>query len=145
MIYVGYQGIGKSTICQNIDKCVDLESSNFYVDGERNENWHKIYVSIAEHLSNQGKIVFVSSHKAVREEMAKLGIPFKVIYPSLELKGEWIKKLSDRYHLDMTEKNYKALKFAVVNYDESISDLSNEENKIVIDDINYELEKLIEL
>ena len=29
MIIVGYQGIGKSTLCQHRENCIDLESSCF--------------------------------------------------------------------------------------------------------------------
>ena len=62
MIYVGYQGIGKSSIAGK-NKCIDLESGNFWVDGKRDENWYIIYCNIAQHLSEQGYNVFLSSHK----------------------------------------------------------------------------------
>ena len=85
MIYVGYQGIGKSSISGK-NNCIDLESGNFWVDGKRIDDWYKIYVNIAEHLSNQGYKVFMSSHKVVREELNKRKIEFKVIMPSIFLK-----------------------------------------------------------
>ena len=38
MIIVGYQWIGKSTLANNETGVIDLESSNFFVDGKRDEN-----------------------------------------------------------------------------------------------------------
>ena len=41
MIYVGYQGIGKSSIAGK-HNCIDLESGNFWDNGVRADNWYKI-------------------------------------------------------------------------------------------------------
>ena len=55
MIAIGYQGIGKSTLCnKGSGRYIDLESGNFWVDGKRDDNWASIYANIAEHLSKQG-------------------------------------------------------------------------------------------
>ena len=70
MIIIGYQGIGKSTLANCNLNYVDLESSNFYIDGKRADDWYKPYCKIAEHLSQQGYYVFVSSHKVVRDELS---------------------------------------------------------------------------
>ena len=51
MIIIGYQGIGKSTLAGKDNKFIDLESGNFWVNGERVENWYIPYCQIAEHLS----------------------------------------------------------------------------------------------
>ena len=69
MIIIGYQGIGKSTLAKNSLKYIDLESGNFWINGERDEQWYKPYCNIANHLSAQGYTVFTSSHKEVREEL----------------------------------------------------------------------------
>lgn len=40
MIILGYPGIGKSTICRDNQKYIDLESSNFYDEyGNRPDKW----------------------------------------------------------------------------------------------------------
>lgn len=143
MIYVGYQGIGKSTLCNNVANCVDLESGNFFVDGKRCDDWYKIYANIASHLSGQGKDVFVSSHKVLREYMAKEGIAFVVIYPSIELKDEWIEKLKQRYELTKKEKDLKALLNAQEKYEENIDDLSKEKSRIIITSMDYSLSRAI--
>lgn len=53
MIFIGYQGIGKSTLA-GYNRYIDLESGNFWINGKRDENWYIPYCNIAEHLSEQG-------------------------------------------------------------------------------------------
>lgn len=142
MIYVGYQGIGKSTLSKK-GGFIDLESNNFFIEGVRREDWYKEYCRIAQSLSSQGQNVFLSSHKEVREELKKQGVEFFVIYPSLSLKDEWIGKLKNRYETTGSNKDYKAYKNAENMFEENIKDLTKEEKKIEIKDMNYELEKLI--
>lgn len=144
MIIVGYQGIGKSTCTETHSNVIDLESSNFFVDGKRDENWYKIYINIAEHLSNQGNVVFISSHKIVREELNKRNINFYVICPSLNLKDKWIAKLKERYDRESSDKNYKAWKNAENYYEDNIKDLLSEKQTITIDYMHYGLWELIE-
>lgn len=142
MIYVGYQGIGKSSISGK-NNCIDLESGNFWVDGKRIDDWYKIYVNIAEHLSNQGYNVFMSSHKVVRDELNNRGIEFKAICPSLTLKEQWINRLQERFDRTKSTKDFKALKNAEEMYEENIKDLTSERNTIIITNIDYDLNDLI--
>lgn len=142
MIYVGYQGIGKSSISGK-NNCIDLESGNFWVDDKRVDEWYKIYVNIAEHLSNQGYKVFMSSHKVIREELTNRGIEFIAICPSLKLKEQWINRLQERFDMTKSTKDFKALKNAEEMYEENIKDLASERNTIIIADINYDLNDLI--
>ena len=143
MIYVGYQGIGKSTLCNNVLNCIDLESGNFFVDGKRCDDWYKVYANIANHLSLQGKNVFVSSHKVLREHLVKESIPFVVIYPSIELKDKWVEKLKQRYELTKKDKDLRALLNAQEKYDENIDDLSQEKSRIIITSMDYSLYQAI--
>lgn len=140
MIIVGYQGIGKSTMAKNVDNCIDLESSNFFVDGKRDEDWYKVYVNIAKHLSDQDNIVFMSSHKIVREYLNEQNIDFTVVCPSLELKEKWLKKLKYRYNVTGKNKDYKAWQNAEVGYDEQIKDLMQERDVVSLNDMEYNLE-----
>lgn len=142
MIYVGYQGIGKSSISGK-NNCVDLESGNFWVEGTRVEDWYKIYCNIAEHLSNQGYKVFMSSHKVIREELNKRNIEFTVICPSLKLKEQWIKRLQKRFDRTRSTKDFKALKNAEEMYEENIKDLTSERKAIIIKVIDYDLMEMI--
>lgn len=145
MIIIGYQGIGKSTLAKDSWEYIDLESGNFWINGERDEQWYKPYCNIANHLSAQGYTVFTSSHKEVREELKNSSEVVKIAFPSLELKTDWLIRLTNRYNESMLEKDYKALINASLSYEDNINDLMNEPfDKIVINNIDYNLRELIE-
>lgn len=142
MIFVGYQGIGKSSISGNGN--IDLESGNFWINLTRHCDWYKVYCNIAKSLSEQGYNVFLSSHKIVRDELKKKKIKFITIFPSLELKEKWIERLQKRYDKTNLMKDYKALHNAIDCYEENIKDLSLEKTTIEIKYIDYDLNEIIE-
>lgn len=140
MIVIGYQGIGKSTISKLDDKIIDLESGNFWIDGERADNWYKIYCNIAIHLSQQGNIVMTSSHKEVRDTLKSTDEFVAVCVPSLELKDAWIQKLQKRYEESGLEKDFKALKNAEACYEENIKDIVDSKYPVIyLYDMEYNL------
>ena len=144
MIISGYQGIGKSSLAGKY-KCIDLESGNFWVDGKRADDWYKPYCQIANHLSEQGYTVFVSSHEPVRRELEKSKEPVYVIFPAIDLKDEWIKKLEDRYNNTKLDKDYRALMNAKDRYKENITELMQGNLKFYeITRINYNLDDIID-
>lgn len=141
MIVIGYQGIGKSTTADRDMSFIDLESGNFWVDGKRAEDWYKPYCKIAEHLSQQGFIVFTSSHEVVREQLKNSTEMVVVVYPAPELKDKWIERLEKRYQKSGLEKDYKALMNARDKYTENIHELENCDipYKIALRSMNYKL------
>ena len=144
MIISGYQGIGKSTLAGK-NNCIDLESGNFWVDGKRADDWYKPYCQIANHLSEQGYTVFVSSHEVVRKELEKSKEPVYVIFPAIDLKDKWIKKLEDRYNNTKLDKDYRALMNAKDRYKENITELMRGNLKFYeITRINYHLDDIID-
>ena len=149
MIIIGYQGIGKSTLASKSKQYIDLESSSFwYTDEDGNSsrwpNWYDIYCNIAEHLSQQGYDVFVSSHAPIRKRLQKSNEYVVAICPSIELESEWIDKLHTRYINSCLEKDYKAWKNAVDRYAENIEEILIDCKTIIIHDMDYDLEKLID-
>lgn len=140
MIFIGYQGIGKSTLAGPGDRFIDLESGNFWVDGKRPEYWYKYYCNIAEHLSQQGFDVFVSSHEVVRKQLKGSEERICIICPDLSLKDQWIEKLKTRYENTKLDKDYKAYMNAVDRYEENIKELLREDfDHLVLADIGYRL------
>lgn len=123
MIIIGYQGIGKSTLSNKEQGFIDLESGCFWNNGERIDDWFIYYCQVAEHLSAQGYIVFVSSHKSVRDYLKLSNERVICIYPSILLADEWKKKLHNRYRESGKTKDYKAWMNAENMYHENISDL----------------------
>lgn len=145
MIVIGYQGIGKSSLAGRNNRFIDLESSNFWVDGCRHEDWYKPYCQIAEHLSQQGYIVFTSSHEVVRNQLKNSSETVAIVYPSIELKDKWIDKLERRYAESELRKDYKALTNAKDRYEENIKELSEYAYKyqvygLALTKIDYDLE-----
>lgn len=143
MIVVGYQGIGKSTIAGKDYRFIDLESGNFWVDGKRADDWYKPYCKIAEHLSQQGYIVFTSSHEVVRQYLIENSTETIVlVYPSIELKDKWLDKLERRYAESGLDKDYKALTNAKDRYEENIRELQESciEYKLELQQMDYDLE-----
>ena len=145
MIIIGYQGIGKSTLANQNNKYIDLESGNFWYNGIRPENWHIYYCNIAEHLSKQGYNVFVSSHEVVRKYLKNSSETVICVYPSLFLADRWKEKLQQRYNNTGLEKDYKAWKNAEDNYLVNISELMMcGIPYIEINSMDYNLKELIE-
>ena len=146
MIIVGYQGIGKSTLAGRDYKYIDWESENFGINGERADDWYKPYCKIAEHLSAQGYIVFISSHKVVRQYLVENSRELVIlVYPSTLLKSAWIDKLERRYAKSGLEKDYKALMNTKYSYIESIRELQESciEHKSEIVELSYDLESIL--
>lgn len=119
MIIVGYPCTGKSTYANSHGySVIDLESGNFIKDG----SWVESYCNVAIDLSKHGYDVFVSSHDVVRKQLLKSGYKFIfAIYPSLEIKDEWIEQLHSRYLNTKLEKDYRAWQRALHHYDEDVA------------------------
>ena len=150
LIVIGYQGIGKTSLASDIsNKVIDFESSLFkQPNGLRRDDWYVTYCKQAISIANQGFVVCTSSHKSVRQEFEKTKpdtVDILSVYPSLELKDLWIKRLRQRHLVDMSEKNTAALIDAMTNYEKSIEDMENDIlfYKIVLESTNYRLFNLI--
>lgn len=144
-IVFGYPGIGKSTLAKNSKDFIDLESSVFKIDGERDPDWFKVYVNMAIHIANQGRIVFMSTHPWTRDyiaEMKDLDIPVLIVYPDISLKDFWDYKVSIRYTLDPTKKNLTALNKVKSDYEKDIKGLEADTRfpHLVLKDQKYKLD-----
>lgn len=146
MIIIGYQGIGKSCLSRSASNVIDLESGCFWNGDYRPDDWYVYYCHVAIDLSNQGNIVFTSSHQVVRDYLASLpkNELIAVCYPSLELKEFWIEKLQDRYERTKLLKDEKAWARASLCYEADITELmASPFDKIEIDSMFYDLHQLI--
>lgn len=144
MIISGYQGIGKSTLSGK-NNCIDLESGNFWNNGERPDNWYIYYCNIANHLSAQGYTVFVASHQAVRERLAKYSKEnCIVIIPDITLKKEWVNKLYQRWQNTHLEKDFKAYANAKDCFEKNIKEIESGALPVFkIDSMDYKLEDIV--
>lgn len=159
MIITGYQGIGKSALASKNDKIIDLESSSFWKYDEetrqkvRYDDWYVYYCQVAQHLSAQGYTVFVSCHQEVRDWLSKHNEEkFCAIFPSKDIKEDWLHRLEERYNNSKSEKDLRAWEHAKNSFDNDINRLWYEcqynveyySNVAIIDDINYDLQSLVD-
>lgn len=147
MIIIGYQGIGKSSCAKTNDKYIDLESSSFWVNGERDPNWYIVYAQVAEHLSQQGYIVFTSSHQVLRDYLRNSEEVVVEIYPSHSIKEDWINKLKYRYIDTPTKKNKRALDGAMGYYHDNINSFEKDTGHnlyMELRAVNYDLTYVID-
>ena len=148
MIVIGYQGIGKSTLAKKNYRYIDFESDSLrHEDGTREYNWYKSYCMMAEWLSKQGYIVFVSSHEKVRDYLNKhCKEPFCAIVPSLSLKDSWLKKLHNRYNNTKDMKDAKAYYRAIHWFTEDVTTIKNDiQITKEITTTNYDLARIVGL
>ena len=147
MIIIGYPGVGKTSLAGRYNQYIDLESSNWNSpDNTKPDMWWWSYGKVAEDLSRQGYRVFVSCHPSVQKYFEESNEYVMVLYPSLELKEEWIKRVADRYDRDCSMKNLAALNNVELYYDNQIRllDDSQFKNKLVLKDMNYTLDNEID-
>lgn len=149
VIIVGYQGIGKSSLAKYDRLFIDLESSSFFLGDTRPDYWYMIYVNIAIHLASQGRVVFVSSHKEVRDYLLKVSSTTPEIHilcctPSVYIKKEWIDRLWLRYEQSKSNKDWKAWQNALLSYEANIQEIQNSGIPYIeITSMNYSLKALI--
>lgn len=166
MIIVGYKGIGKSTLAKADSNVIDLDSTcfDFYnKDGVygKPEIWVPFYCQMAEHLSEQGHVVFVSSQPEVREYLGlHCNEPVYAIFPDRSLKDEWIDKMFQEHRESYPYNEQKAYEEEVSSFDRNIRDMEWEghpacryfkdyevikDNYEVIKDMNYSLAKMVDV
>lgn len=150
MIIFGYPGIGKTTLADgtfSYDKPIDLESSLFSTSTD--PYWYKLYAKVAEDLSRQGHLVFVSTHPHVLNMLDESTEKRIIIFPSKDLKDEWIRKLDKRRNETGKFKDKRAYLHVKEHYDEDIDGLMKTSNRnefkaYVIDSIDYDLVDILE-
>ena len=150
-IYICYQGVGKSSTVNECDFFIDLESSHFKDEnGHRTDDLYVYYVNIAFDLASQGYSVFVSSHEVVRRQISYMkekyypNIKVAIVYPTVDIKDEWIERLEKRYEENPTEKNKVAYLNAKDRFDENIAEMEKDAYEfgfaiVKINKINYSL------
>lgn len=145
MIVIGYQGIGKTTLAERESGFIDLESSNFWHNSKRPDDWYIYYCKIAISLSKLGYIVFVSSHIEVRNYLDENadGQLVVAVFPSLDIEEEWVEMLERRYKNDKSDKNYRAWLGAKANFKDNIWSMMSFKFTCKIKNMNYSLAHLV--
>lgn len=115
LLCAAFPGTGKSYYCNceettqyAPDKwCCDSDSSKF-----DKSNFPQNYIEdIKKRIADGYARIFISSHKAVRDALVENGLEFILIYPSGELKEEYINRYKERGNSDqfiaLLDKNWE--------------------------------------
>lgn len=109
-VYSAFPGCGKTTYFNTTNRNVlDSDSSKF-----DKKHFPDNYIDHIERNVLDPKIdkILVSSHKDVRDALVARGIPFVLVYPSRELKDEYIQRYKDRGNndafIELLDKNWDA-------------------------------------
>lgn len=120
---------GKSTATESLKdfySFADSDSSLFSWEdkekGLRNPDFPKNYIEHIKSLMGEKDVVFVSTHKEVREALEKEDIPYVLVYPenSPENKLLWTNRMKHRGN------DEKFISFIVDNWDAMIDDMAIE-------------------
>jgi hypothetical protein len=143
MIICGYPCIGKSSISNPENQCIDLDSSKYTLpDESKEDNWVQKYCDLAKELSDQGYKVFVSTHDDVRKYLGENYPDIScIIYPVKNLKDHWIERAKNRFEESKDPADERAYQNILNNFDEQIDELDNDKylQRMPITDINYNL------
>lgn len=125
------------------EKILDIDSSLFsWIYDEngnktnvRNPEFPQNYIEhIKEHMDTED-IIFVSSHKVVRDALKSEGIPYYLVYPRKDMKYKWMYRFEERGN------DEAFIKFQDEHWDEFIDDMESETYpiKIVLEPyVNYD-------
>ena len=99
-VIVGFPATGKSyykNLNQNL-RISDSDSSQFswIKKGERNPQFPNNYIQHIKQIMPDFSLIFVSSHELVRKGLVQEKIPFLLVYPKIELKTEYIRRIRER-------------------------------------------------
>ena len=123
-IVLGFPGIGKSYAKEELSKkgyvVTDLDSSDYSHIYDENNNqisnpeFPDNYIQRIKELYNDKKtdVIFISTHKQVRDMLNDTNLPFTIIYPSKRLLNEYVGRFyrrgSDKEFIDKIIDNFKS-------------------------------------
>lgn len=139
MVIAAFPGTGKSFCVKNendkFNGILDSDSSNFsWVKDsngnnttERNPDFPNNYIKHIKENIGKVEVIFVSSHKEVREALEREGIEYILVYPNVFQKDDYIKRYKNRGSSD------KFVRLLEANWDEWINECRTEEYPVRIE------------
>lgn len=101
-VVAGFPGVGKTFYTKASESCElkvhDSDSSKFsWLKLEvRNPDFPQNYIDYIKEIIDEYDIVFVSTHKEVLDCLTENNIEFKLVYPQLFLKSEYLTRFTKR-------------------------------------------------
>ena len=135
IIISAYPGCGKTYttnwVKENRPKLAVLDSDSSYFSwiwengvktDKRNPEFPNNYIQHIKDNMNTADIIFVSSHKVVRDALKATGIRFMLVYLDKSMKAEFIQRYKNRGSSE------EFIKFQEDNWDNFIDEWDNEDN-----------------
>ena len=93
IVICGFPGVGKTTLFKGGLNCTDTDHSVFDVElfPKNFIDYIKALIANAEH-----DFIFVSTHASVRRALREAEIPFKLVYPRIDCKEEYLQRYRNR-------------------------------------------------
>jgi len=129
LLVSGFPGIGKSYYCNKTNlKVLDSDSSKF-----SKSCFPGNYIKHIKDNLGKVDIIFISTHKQVRDALVKNNLEFTLVYPDISLKEEYKQRYKKR------GSNNSFLMTLDLFWDEWIKQLENQKNcnKIVLQSNEY--------
>ncbi len=132
-IISAFPACGKTYTFENSQECfngiLDSDSSEFsWIKDksgnntkERNPEFPNNYIKHIKDNMDKAEIIFVSSHKEVRDALKANNLEYTLIYPDIDQKSEWMWRFKNRGDDD------SFINFISNNWDDFITDMDNEE------------------
>ena len=136
IVISAFPACGKSYTFNNFNgkpfTMLDSDSSKYswiYEDGvktdKRNPNFIEDYMTHIKENIGKVDVIFVSSHKEVRKALRDNNIKYFIIYPSLEMKDEMLRRMKERGN------DEKFIQFQSEHFKEFVGDIINENRELV--------------
>ena len=135
IVISAFPACGKSYTFNNFNgkpfTMLDSDSSKYswiYENGEktdkRNPNFIEDYITHIKENIGKVDVIFVSSHKEVRKALRDNNIKYFIVYPSLEMKDEMLRRMKERGN------DEKFIQFQSEHFEEFVTDIMNENIKL---------------
>lgn len=139
MIICAYHGVDKKAISRKFDKVIYLPVRALKQDISTSESAPIACARIAKALHDQGKIVIVDHDQTIRKNFRLWKVPYVIALPSASLEMDWIDMLIEQYREIRSDENLDILTTVVKNYKYDTSEMIQEERKILIESVQYDL------
>lgn len=114
-IISGFPAIGKSTLTNDNPhmSVLDLDSSAF----SSSDDFPNNYIECIKNVIGKYDYILISTHEQVRAMLEREGIHYTLVYPSIEIKDEYIKRFIDRgdseYFINFLDRCYEDFIFLI--------------------------------
>lgn len=107
-VFSGFPGVGKSTVFKEADGLVVADSDSSTFDKKEFPDNYMMHIT---ETRPKVDVLLVSSHDVVRDELEERGIPFHLVYPSIDQKAEYMQRYINRGSpqpfLDLMDNNWE--------------------------------------